>query len=145
MSRAVVLRRFGAPPAVEEFPVPPAPSGGMVVACRYGGVCGTDLHLARGHLDVPLPLVLGHEGLGTVHELGAGAGVDAHGLPLRVGDEVMWASSIACGRCTACVTHREPTLCEQRLTYGVNRPATGDRPLSGSWADHICLAAGTTV
>ena len=48
MSRAVVLRGSGEPLGVAEFPVPGAPAGGMVVACRYGGVCGTDLHLARG-------------------------------------------------------------------------------------------------
>ena len=144
-SRAVVLRGFGEPLSVQEFAVPAAPPGGMVVACRYGGVCGTDLHLARGHLDVPLPLVLGHEGLGAVHEVGAGAGADAHGAPLRPGDQVMWASSIACGGCVPCRSHREPTLCEHRRTYGVNRPATGDRPLAGSWAEYICLTEGTTV
>lgn len=144
-SRAVVLDRFGPLPALREFPVPAAPRGGMVVACRYGGVCGTDSHLQQGHLDVPVPLVLGHEGLGVVHEIGAGAGQDSRGAPLAVGDLVMWASSIACGRCESCLTLREPTLCEHRRTYGVNRPATGDRPLAGSWADYICLDEGTAV
>jgi D-arabinose 1-dehydrogenase-like Zn-dependent alcohol dehydrogenase len=71
-SRAVVLRTFGNALAMEEFDVPPAEEGATVVGIDYGGVCGTDLHLQLGHLDVPTPLVLGHEGLGTVHELGAG-------------------------------------------------------------------------
>ncbi|WP_326664953.1 zinc-binding dehydrogenase [Streptomyces sp. NBC_00385] len=144
-SRAVVLEGFGAPLAIREFPLPTAPPGGMVVASRYGGVCGTDLHLQQGHLDVPVPLVLGHEGLGTVHELGAGVGHDTHGTPLAVGDRVMWASSIACGTCVPCSAHLEPTLCERRRTYGVNRPVTDDASLAGSWAEHIELAAGTTV
>jgi threonine dehydrogenase-like Zn-dependent dehydrogenase len=141
MSRAVVLSEFGKPLALREFPLPSAPSGGMVVASRYGGVCGTDLHLRQGHLPVPLPLVLGHEGLGTVHELGPGADRDVHGVPLSVGDPVMWASSIACGRCVPCRVHLEHTLCANRRTYGVNRPAG----LFGSWAEHICLQEGTTV
>lgn len=144
-SRAVVLDRFGHPPTVREFPVPAAPPGGMIVAVRYGGVCGTDLHLQQGHLDVPVPLVLGHEGLGIVHELGAGTTRDTSGAPLRVGDTVMWASSIACGSCVPCLAHREPTLCENRRTYGVNRPASGDWPLAGSWAEYICLLEGTAV
>ncbi|MEU1296558.1 zinc-binding dehydrogenase [Streptomyces sp. NPDC005840] len=144
-SRAVVLERFGAPLALREFPLPSAPPGGMVVASRYGGVCGTDLHLGQGHLDVPLPLVLGHEGLGTVHELADGVRHDSQGTPLAVGDTVMWASSIACGTCVPCSVHLEPTLCERRRTYGVNRPATGAAPLAGSWAEHIELAPGTTV
>ncbi|MBC3840523.1 alcohol dehydrogenase catalytic domain-containing protein [Streptacidiphilus sp. 4-A2] len=46
----------------------------------------------------------------------------------------MWASSIACGTCPSCRL-REPTLCEARRTYGVNRPITEASPLRGSWAD----------
>lgn len=143
--RAVVLERFGTPPALREFPVPPAPAGGMVVGRLHGGICGTDLHLQQGHLPIPTPLVLGHEGYGTVLELGRDGGRDALGAPLAAGDAVMWASSIACGLCPPCRLHREPTLCENRRTYGVNRPLTGDAALSGSWADHIVLQPGTTV
>ncbi|MBK0373080.1 zinc-binding dehydrogenase [Streptomyces sp. RB110-1] len=143
-ARAVVLRDFAQPLALTAFDLPTPPDGGMTVACRYGGICGTDLHLAEGHLDVPLPLVLGHEGLGTVHRLGEGTTTDTVGHPLAVGDTVMWASSIACGSCHACRTLREPTLCAGRRTYGVNRPTT-EHPLAGSWADFISLDPGTTV
>ncbi|MFF9481498.1 zinc-binding dehydrogenase [Streptomyces sp. NPDC014733] len=143
--RAVVLEEFGEPLRLREFPLPQAPVGGLVVACGYGGVCGTDLHLQQGHLDIPVPLTLGHEGLGVVREVGEGTHHDAAGAPLAVGDTVMWASSIACGVCPPCRLHREPTLCERRRTYGVNR-ALGDGPeLSGAWADHIVLQPGTTV
>ncbi|MDI5961339.1 zinc-binding dehydrogenase [Streptantibioticus silvisoli] len=144
-SRAIVLKDFDTPPAEAEFPVGPPPVGGMTVACRYGGICGTDLHLAKGHLDVPVPLVLGHEGLGVVHELGEGTTHDVNGRALAPGDTVMWASSIACGRCHPCHELREPTLCENRRTYGVNRSLTGESPLAGSWADYISLTGGTTV
>jgi threonine dehydrogenase-like Zn-dependent dehydrogenase len=144
-TRAVVLERFGEPLVLRDFPMPSAPPGGLVVACRYGGVCGTDVHLQRGHLDVPVPVVLGHEGLGEVTEVGAGGAADDRGRPLRAGDRVMWASSIACGRCPACLVDREPTLCEHRRTYGVNRPAIGPDAPAGSWAEHIRLAEGTTV
>ena len=144
-ARAVVLERFGAPLVIREFDVPAPGPGELVVAGRFGGICGTDLHLQRGHLPIPLPLVLGHEGLGVVRELGAGAGHDAMGSPLRVGDEVMWASSISCGTCVPCRIHREPTLCANRRTYGVNRPAGEGSGLNGSWADAIHLRAGTTV
>ncbi|QIZ01821.2 zinc-binding dehydrogenase [Streptomyces sp. S1D4-11] len=144
-SRALVLEEFDQPLKLREFDLPPAPAGGLVVACGYGGVCGTDLHLQKGHLAVPTPLVLGHEGLGVVHELGPGTGVDAAGRPLRVGDAVMWASSIACGVCVPCRQYREPTLCEQRRTYGVNRSTAEEPALSGAWAEHIVLRPGTTV
>jgi threonine dehydrogenase-like Zn-dependent dehydrogenase len=141
----VVLRRFGEPLVLDEFDVPPAPEDGLVVASTYGGICGTDIHLQQGHLDVPTPLVLGHEGLGVVQELGPNVQRDVNGEPLREGDRVMWASSIACGRCRPCAVHRDSTLCVNRQTYGVNRPTTAGPALSGSWADCIYLRAGTTV
>ncbi|MEU3160739.1 zinc-binding dehydrogenase [Streptomyces griseoincarnatus] len=144
-ARAVVLERFGKPLELREFEVPPAPPGGLVVASRWGGICGTDLHLQQGRLPIPTPLVLGHEGLGTVTELGAGTERDANGDPLAVGDLVMWASSIACGECVPCRAHREPTLCENRRTYGVNRPTTEHPVLAGAWADRIVLQPRTTV
>ncbi|MEU6173301.1 zinc-binding dehydrogenase [Streptantibioticus parmotrematis] len=143
--RAVVLEEFGAPPALRTFAVPSPPAGGMVIGDCYGGVCGTDLHLQQGHLPIPLPLVLGHEGYGTVRELGAGTVRDALGAELAPGDTVMWASSIACGTCPPCRQHREPTLCENRRTYGVNRAVGDGEALSGSWADTIVLQPGTTV
>ncbi|MEU7041081.1 alcohol dehydrogenase catalytic domain-containing protein [Streptomyces varsoviensis] len=143
--RAVVLESFGRPLALRTFDLPAPPDGGMVVACTYGGICGTDLHLQQGHLAIPTPLVLGHEGIGVVRELGAGAARDATGAELRPGDTVMWASSIACGRCVPCRLHREPTLCENRRTYGVNRSVEQGPALSGAWADHIVLQPGTTV
>jgi threonine dehydrogenase-like Zn-dependent dehydrogenase len=71
--------------------------------------------------------------------------MDTNGLTLRVGDAVMWASSIACGHCIPCRAYREPTLCETRRTYGVNRSLDSDVALSGAWGDYIYLREGTTV
>jgi threonine dehydrogenase-like Zn-dependent dehydrogenase len=145
-SRAIVLGAFGEPLTIEEFELPPVTeAGSMIVASDYGGVCGTDLHLQQGHLDVPTPLVLGHEGLGRVQQLGPDTTHDTNGTPLRPGDTVMWASSISCGRCVPCRVHGDPMLCESRATYGVNRPTTDAPALSGSWADYIYLRPGTTI
>jgi threonine dehydrogenase-like Zn-dependent dehydrogenase len=144
-SRACVLESFGEPIAVREFEVPPHPPGGLIVTCGYGGICGTDLHLQKGHLPIRLPVVLGHEGLGIVHDLDPGLSRDTIGNELRVGDAVMWASSISCGQCAPCRIHREPTLCENRRTCGITRPTTEYPALSGSWAEHICLCEGSTV
>lgn len=143
-ARSVVLESFGATPSLREFTVPEPEVGEVLVACSYGGVCGTDLHLQQGHLQIPLPLVLGHEGIGTVSRIG-GEVVDALGETLAPGDRVMWASSISCGVCVPCRQYREPTLCENRRTYGVNRSVAENDALSGAWADFIRLHPGAAL
>lgn len=143
-ARAVVLDTFGAMPSLKQFTVPEPHAGEVLVACTYGGVCGTDLHLKQGHLPIPLPLVLGHEGLGTVSSIG-GSVKDALGEELSTGDRIMWASSIACGICVHCRQYREPTLCESRRTYGVNRHIQEGNALTGAWAEYIRLHAGAAV
>jgi threonine dehydrogenase-like Zn-dependent dehydrogenase/ectoine hydroxylase-related dioxygenase (phytanoyl-CoA dioxygenase family) len=143
-ARAAVLERFGAPLAIRELRLPEPAEGELVVDVSYGGICGTDVHLQQGHLAVPTPIVLGHEGLGRVRSMGS-AMTDRNGDPLQVGDAVMWASSISCGRCVHCVQHREPTLCTARRTYGVNRVADDRTGPTGSWSQAMLLHDGATV
>jgi len=144
-AEAVVLERFGEPVVLRTLAAPEPGPGELIVDVAYGGVCGTDVHLQQGHLSIPVPLVLGHEGLGTVRAIGADPVYDVSGSPLRVGDTVLWASSIACGSCVPCQVDREPTLCERRQTYGVNRPLSDGSGLCGSWAEAIVLRPGTAV
>lgn len=146
--RCVILEAFGQPVAVREVDsrLATAPEPGAVVArVEYGGVCGTDVHLQAGRLPIPVPLVLGHEGVGTVAELGTGVDADALGRPLAVGDRIGWASSIACGGCLYCRDAQEPTLCERRRIYGITRRLDDPPHITGSWGERIYLEAGTTV
>ncbi|HUJ98689.1 MAG TPA: zinc-dependent alcohol dehydrogenase family protein [Stellaceae bacterium] len=85
------------------------------VAIRIGacGVCRTDLHIVDGELDRPkLPLIPGHEIVGTVDQLGAGVG------SLKPGDRVgvPWLGW-TCGHCVYCRSGRE-NLCEAALFTG---------------------------
>jgi threonine dehydrogenase-like Zn-dependent dehydrogenase len=143
--RCVVLESFGDPVSVRETPLQDPEPGAIVAAVDYGGVCGTDVHLQAGHLAIPVPIVLGHEGVGRVQTLGDGVELDALGAPLEVGDRIAWASSIACGACFYCRDAHEPTLCERRRIYGINRPLEEPPHLTGSWAETIYLESGTTV
>lgn len=143
-ANAAVLERFGRGVRVVDVALPEPGPDEVLVAVDYGGICGTDLHLEAGHLPVPLPVVLGHEGLGRVIALGANVSSErAHFL--QPGRRVMWASSISCGRCWHCRVAREPTLCEHRRTYGVNRQLTDATGPTGAWADHILLDARSTL
>ena len=140
-----MLKSFGAPLEIESFGAPDPEPGAMVVEVAYGGICGTDVHLQAGHLPMPTPVILGHEAVGTVAALGAGVSEDALGAPLREGDRVTWASSIACGRCFYCRQQREPTLCLNRRVYGISRRCDEWPHLLGSWGDLQYLEAGSTV
>ena len=146
--RCVVLEAFERPVSVREVEPDPAGEpgpGAVVAAIDYGGVCGTDVHLQAGRLPIPVPLVLGHEGVGRVEALGAGVQRDALGAPLTAGDRIAWASSIACGACFYCRDAQEPTLCERRRIYGITRPLDQPPRLTGSWAERIYLEPGTTL
>ncbi|MBA4102507.1 MAG: hypothetical protein C0488_09780, partial [Arthrobacter sp.] len=54
---------------MQEFPAPVPSTGGAVVAVAYAGICGTDIHLKSGNLPVPMPIVMGHEAVGTIAAL----------------------------------------------------------------------------
>ena len=86
------------PPTLRRVPRPLVPPRGALVRIEACGVCGTDLHILRGHWpgELPWPLTLGHELAGVIEELGAELTSDYMGQPLRVGDRGMWNLSLLC-------------------------------------------------
>jgi propanol-preferring alcohol dehydrogenase len=114
--RAMVLETPGGPLRDVERPVPPIGSGDVLLRVRTCGICRTDLHVLDGELPDPtLPLVLGHEIVGTVEQ----AGVDV--TRLHVGDRVgvPWLGW-ACGRCRFCRRGAE-NLCPYARFTGYQR------------------------
>ncbi|GGY75955.1 L-idonate 5-dehydrogenase [Streptomyces olivaceoviridis] len=89
---------------VEELPPPRAGSGEALVAVRYGGVCGSDLHYWRhggvGDFRLREPMVLGHEVVGTVVSYGPGATGPAPGTAVAV------HPATPCGVCPECAEGR---------------------------------------
>jgi len=111
--RAMLLEAPGQPLRLSDQP-PPRPGPGEVLI-RIGacGVCRTDLHILDGELTMPkLPLVLGHEIVGTV--AGLGTGVTAFDVGHRVG--VPWLGWTD-GTCAFCVSGRE-NLCDHARFTG---------------------------
>lgn len=68
-------------------------------------ICGSDLHIYNGAFPQPRPLILGHEFMGVVEDVGSEV------TNLRRGDRVVVPFPIACGRCWFC-EHAAPTQCE---------------------------------
>jgi len=111
--RAMVLERPGAPLRPAELPVPEPGAGQVLVRVRVCGVCRTDLHVADGELPRPkLPLVLGHQIVGTVEA--SGESTEGFAVGDRVG--IPWLGW-TCGECRFCRAGRE-NLCEHARFTG---------------------------
>jgi aryl-alcohol dehydrogenase len=106
---AAVVQEVGAPFTLTEVELQePAPDE-VVVQIAGAGICHTDIAVQHGHLPFPLPGVLGHEGSGTVVEVGADV------RTLAVGDQV----AISFNSCTACpqCAKGQPAYCHNFLEY----------------------------
>src|SRR5580692_4734268 len=111
--RAMVLERAGQPLRLLEIADPVAAPGQLVLRIHACGVCRTDLHIVDGELTAPkLPLVIGHQIVGTVAALGEGV------ERFRVGDRVgvPWLGWTD-GDCRYCRTGRE-NLCDRARFTG---------------------------
>jgi propanol-preferring alcohol dehydrogenase len=113
MMRAMLLDAPRLPLREGEIPVPTPGSGQILLRVKACGVCRTDLHVVDGDLTDPkLPIVPGHEIVGTV--VARGSGVESFAVGDRVG--VPWLG-FTCGRCRYCLAGRE-NLCERARFTG---------------------------
>ncbi len=111
--RAMVLERQRQPLESAELPEPRPGTGQVLISVAACAVCRTDLHIADGDLERPkLPLVPGHQIVGTVVE--AGEGTERFAAGDRVG--VPWLGW-ACGECRYCTGGRE-NLCDRARFTG---------------------------
>ncbi len=103
---------------IEDAPEPEVGAGQIRVAVQAAGVCGTDVHAARGALPVPtLPVIMGHEGAGIVDAVGKGVSDFAEG------DRVLLLPSETCGECPACEAGHLG-LCPRARILGMARDGT---------------------
>jgi propanol-preferring alcohol dehydrogenase len=111
--RAMVLERQREPLRPATLPDPEPGPGQVLISVSACGVCRTDLHIVDGDLTRPkLPLVPGHQIVGTV--VGAGEGAERFSIGERVG--VPWLGW-TCGECRYCTSGRE-NLCDRARFTG---------------------------
>lgn len=104
-AKAVITRALNAPVVVETITVAGPRAQEVTIKLGACGVCHSDLSAVNGTLPFPPPVVLGHEGAGTVVEVGEGV------TEFAVGDTVLSSFVSMCGRCRYCSTGR-PALCD---------------------------------
>jgi L-iditol 2-dehydrogenase len=151
MARAAVMLGPGRL-EVREFPLPAPEPGAVLLKMQFSGVCGTDKHTYRGETkqyagtpherDVPFPIIPGHENVGFVAATG-GEVRDFDGTVLRVGDRVVPAANITCGRCYYCKGDFPYYMCEHLEDYGNSLSATRPPHLFGGWSEYMYILPGT--
>ena len=83
---------------VDEVEKPRADAGEAVIRVTLTTICGTDLHIVRGEYAVAPGLVIGHEAVGVIEELGEGV------TGYKIGDRVLVGAITPCGQCRACLS-----------------------------------------
>jgi threonine 3-dehydrogenase len=114
----------------EETPRPAVGPNDVLIKVKKAAICGTDLHIYNwdkwAARTIPVPMVVGHEYLGVIEEIGRDV------TALKVGQRVSGEGHIVCGFCRNCRAGRAH-LCRNTKGVGVNRP--------GAFADYVAIPA----
>ena len=126
--KALVKKKKDVGVWLDEVPVPTVGINDVLIKVLRTGICGTDLHIykwdAWAQKTIPVPLVIGHEFVGTIVAVGSNV------TDFDVGDTVSGEGHVVCGRCRNCLAGRRH-LCKDTQGVGVNR--------AGAFAEYIAL------
>jgi S-(hydroxymethyl)glutathione dehydrogenase / alcohol dehydrogenase len=143
--KAVVLRKAGQPTTVEEIALRPVGRHEVRVELAASGVCHSDLSLRDGGIPTLTPCTLGHEGAGTVVEVGADV------ANVGPGDHVVLTWNVPCRACPHCL-RGEAQLCLHGFdhAYGESYAESSGGPVwpgmgVGALAEQTVLPAAAVV
>src|SRR6516162_11224788 len=113
---------------LDEVPLPRIGINDVLIKVLRTGICGTDVHIetwdAWAQKTIPVPMVVGHEFVGEIVEVGSNV------KDFRVGEIVSGEGHVVCGCCRNCLAGRRH-LCKDTKGIGVNRP--------GAFAEYLAL------
>ncbi len=111
--KAAVLYETNQPLVIEDLELDDPKQGEVLVKIGAVGICRSDRHFMLGHAPIDLPVVLGHEGAGTVEKTGPGV------TSVQPGQQVILSYVSACGRCRSCIDGNSQ-LCDVHMAAGPN-------------------------
>ena len=113
--KAAVCYDFKKPLVIEDIDIDPPRPGEVKVKLAATAICHSDIHVIRGELPMPTPLVAGHESSGYVEEVGEGV------TYVKPGDPVVASLMVSCGKCYHCRNGRTH-MCEAVWYRDKNSP-----------------------
>ena len=126
--KALIKKEAGVGLWLEDVAEPKTGINDVLIRVDRTGICGTDLHVydwnAWARQTIPVPLVVGHEFVGEVIEVGSNV------ADFQPGNIVSAEGHVVCGRCRNCLAGRRH-LCRDTRGIGVNRP--------GAFAEYIAV------
>ncbi|MHA2224524.1 MAG: zinc-binding dehydrogenase [Candidatus Hodarchaeales archaeon] len=143
MVKAVILKKNGTV-AIKEQSRPNLEDNAVLIKTTFSEVCGTDVHLRKGHLSgVPYPIIPGHVSTGIIEEI-SGEVRDVDGIQLKNGDPVTFLDvHETCNNCWYCLVAKTSTRCPKRKVYGITYSA--NEGLLGGWSQYIYLKPGVKI
>ena len=109
-----------------DVPKPAINSDQVLMKIKSVGICGTDLHIYNGGMNLPTPLIMGHEFSGVVESVGSEV------KNLKVGDRVVGEHVVPCRKCRYCLEGK-PNLCLNAKVIGLDLP--------GALAEYMAIPA----
>ena len=140
-SRVAVFNEVGQPLELIDRPIPRLNPGEVLVRITACTICGSDLHTYTGRRSSPLPIVLGHEIIGTVAAVRDDR-TNQFSPNVSVDERVTWSIAASCGTCSRC-SDDLPQKCESLFKYG--HEEFNAYPLSGGLSQYCVLRPGTKI
>lgn len=129
---------------LRHFPLRPIRPEEILIKVEACGICGTDLHCFASDPFGLAPVVLGHEGTGTVIEVGSAIRMDGVGKPVCVGDRVVTSIFETSESCLiAKYNPRKANLCDDLRVYGL-LPHDPDNPFNGYFSEYLIIQPGSS-
>jgi threonine dehydrogenase-like Zn-dependent dehydrogenase len=117
---------------LERVPRPHAGAGEAVIRVTLTTICGTDVHILKGEYPVKPGLVVGHEPVGVIDELGPGV------TGYEVGDRVLVGAITPCGQCHACLAGK-PAQCGHGSGYEAIGGWRFGNTIDGAQAEYLLV------
>lgn len=132
--KALVKAKPGKGIRMEEVDIPEPGVNDVMIKIRKTAICGTDLHIYLwndwAQKTIKTPMIMGHEYVGTVHEIGSGV------RNIYIGNRVTGEGHIACGHCRNCRRGKKH-VCQNIIGVGVHR--------DGAFAEYVVIPAENII